>query len=1386
MGEGVFTGFISFCSVLKRERSLIALSFLFCSPILKADSCVLLLQPPLPSVGRSDVRDAGIRAEQTVALFLREWLEQEPAVRLVDESQSVALFRTLQSPAWRRKPEDNLLPLIRPCAAVDALATWRWREGVLSLTLHRQKGVSRFEFRWPSAASAPSALAGITSVLARALSVPFTNCPLGRTIPEDDGALLETVYMARRFRADWVNNSGEARLELLQPYNKRLTPWIAAAILNAAATLSSDKRNPQHPESGILMAQMALPAVLGTPFENEAHQFFRLNRFQTQILERAMLDMIRPSARDPLDTTSASSANLLADVQDEVVNALGGPRTPEQTAGAIRCLGTLRSRAALPLFEALFRSERPLWRQAVANALREFEPPAGRMELERLATDADISVSTEALYSLWKRGELKQPTVLVTRAMQRLSQTTCDSAAVEILAVEGGAEVANRLKQVLRSNRVECRQWAVRGLIRLQAMDREVIDALLCDPDARALQTVLDHLPAAVLPDVFDRLKVLANHTHGSLAEAARRRLASLAPDEPMARRRFELDVEHPYVRRRIVLELSEDSTESALKLLREACRNSDPHTRAAALQGLARREADGAAEIALDRLTDEHRWVVLYAAAVLADIARPCDAGRLRVAIRAETEPAVRRHLEIALARAEFRSPEPTLIPVHGIPTNRTVVFLCGHGEEAPRSPIHGYYQLAYKPDEAARAAHAAGKIILARANQTARHPGFVFFHDRWGDGFWLGLEEEFGDLTALDGIVVGEESMSFRPFQLWEMGWRLFCREEGIDPDRIHGDREQLTEMEKAAWWRWEQRVSIEGFNLIYEYIKTRFGVLRPGFQVCTFMPDQNGPCEFDQDWRFDIGAGYYYETNNRHRYTQIRRFKTVWPDRPVIWLVDATARSLHQPLNYQFTPGSNTVPDPGSPLLADALCAWMAGAHPGYFYARLALSKDMKPGPNASGKWVFLEDLSPRSPLLQEIVDHIFRGVEDHYRTLEGLKALKGAPDAALSHMASGTKDGVLDHLIDEKVEEDPIRKRVEKEKEAMRWGLLLERSFAWEWARLLADLPPPPSPDPVLLVGDLRAETGGLRLPNSYDALHQVNAIAGRPLGRYRFIAIANGEKEPVALSVRTNLLQWLQATPGILYVHGRLDSEDHQEKWPWASDLRFRENSYEIISTVAEPLEGESARASLVFWQGAGYRGGVVFDGGAISFASLRDHLNRLVSSRAIGWRFSGPIGVEAVSWNGVKAMVSCRRAAVEEAVLEGLDPMTGRRNPMLPRNRTGALTIESFRGQHLVVTNGWSLISEFPLEEGQWRVNVGEAVGRANGLLRVVTESRITPYGPDGEPLPLVPENRLFSWLLEREEPGFAVRETDAGVVTWIRAQGMVRMVFNGSQTEKL
>jgi len=1334
----------------------------------------ILVQPPRPRISRSDLRDPAVRAGQITALFLREWLEEEPDARLVDEEGSRAILESLQSPAIRPTPEHSLWKSVQAFSSVDAVVTWEWKPETLLLAIAQPTGTTQTNVPWPSSKATASALRSLAAALAATLALPLDRIPLGREIPEDDAELVDAVYLARRLRAEWVTNSGEAQLELLRPYLKRREPWTAAAILLAAATLSSDPRTPERPEQGVTMAQIALPTVLGTPYEPSAHGFVQANRFQRETVEAFLLEIVKTAARDPLDAAMDVQSKEER-LQDDLAVTLAGARSRAQVAGAIRGLGAMASKSALSLLPTLARAERAEWRRAVGQACAMATNLDVRAILETLSSDPDDGVAFEAAYGLWRRAE--RPSRLVPLALAVFERETTNGRAAEILACEGDSSVLPALVRAMDAPSPRLRQMAAEGLIRRNQLPADRIESLLHDPDGSVVVALLSILPNDRLPALERSLSALANHPHERRAEAARRRLAILAPNEPYARARFELAVEHPYVRRQVLASLADDSSPEAMALLEEACRNSDAHTRVWALDRLRSRDAERAHTQALRRVSDPHRWVRLQAAAVLAEHARAEDAERLRQERDGESDPAVAHYLELALARAENRPPPPAPPAAHAVPTNRTVVFLCGAGDEARRPPFRDIISSPIQVDQAAREASAKGKIFLARANRTTPHPAHPLLNARWRDRFWLGLEEEFADLSILDGIVLGEESMYFRPYQQWDAGWRLFCREAGIDPERVNGDRARLSPEEHAAWWRWEQRVSSEGFNLITDWIRLRFGVLKPGIQVCTFIPDQNGPCEFDREWKFDIGAGYDYETNNRHRYAQIRRFKTVWPDRPVIWLVDATPRGLHQPLNYQFRPLTNPVPDPGSPLLADSLCAWMAGAHPGYFYARLALGRDMKPGKGASGVWLFLEQFYPGSATLARAVGHIFKGVAERYDSLEGLKALHNSPDAGLSAAGSAEPDPLLEGLMGEG-KEDPIQRRVQREKEQLRQGLLLERHLACEWARILSDLPPPPVPDPILLVGDRRAETGALRLPNSFDLLAHVHAIAGQPLGRYRLIAIAQEQPAPVGLEARTNLLAWLRTTPGLLYIHGTLAAAEEGPPWPWVADFRTLPEGYEPLSPQARVLDGEGPRGRLLFWQAPSFQGGVLFDAGQTSTAVLREQINRLSETRGIGIRLGGPLGIEAAALNGLRAMVSCRRATEEEGELQGLDLASGRIRPRLPRNRCGAIVAEGFSGRHVAAGGGVAVVSDRPLRHVQFREEGLEV--EWEGLLRAASIQGDVELAMEGGTPPPISGDRALSWLLESDEPGLLRVRAPGRMETLVNLRGRGRAVLRG------
>ncbi len=1359
----------------------------------------VMVQPPAASLRHADLHDQAVRVSQCLSLYLYDWFGAAPDVRLVDERQAGSVLRSFNSPACVFR-DGELFSSVRAATPVDALVTWQWSEGKLVLDLHRAGGAKRLTTGWNDSAAVAKALRAVTDFLAAELAVKASTSPLARGLSGDEPQLIEDYYVIPRVRAEWVDNSGEKQVDVLRPYLKRLPgdTWAAAAIVRSGIALSTDSRTVTRPPSYITMMQLALPCLLGTAHEAVALEFVGKNKLLPEVIEKDLVAIVSKLGHDELDTVldDAPSPKAKGRAKGTAEDSAGpgaeagGSKTPGQNAGAIRCLGVLRSKAALSHFERIARANDIRLRQAVAKALGDFASPIGDELLASLAGDRDPGTAFYAAHSLRQHG--RTPKDLARLAAALLEQDPGCDEAVEVLAAEGTAAVAPRLTACLSSPRAPQRAASVRGLLRLGLLAGDGLKAALSDPDSATVRGTLASLPSDLVGSVRERLVALANHPDFALAESARQQLQAVAPADATERRLFEMSVEHPYVRRRTIAALAKDSSEPALKDLEAACANADPQTRAYALELLSQKAAERARPVAIRLLGDNHRWVRLQAAAVAAQVAGAGDTAPIKASMEHEDDEVTRLYLTDALARAEGHSLPAPRPAANILRPDKTTAFLCGHGADCVSSPIQGYYDLNYNPDAPAREAHAKGKVFLVRSNNTAKNPAQVFLNQGWRDGFWLGLNEEFGDLAALDGVVLGEESMSFRQWNEWESGWRLFCREAGIDPSRVAGDKEKLTEREKQAWWNWEQRVAIEGFNAIYDYVKLRFGKLRPGFQVCTFMPDQNGPCDFEPEWKFDIGAGYYYETNNRHRYTQIRRFKTLWPDRPVLWLCDGAPTGLHTPLNYKYPALQQPPMNPQSPAYADMICAWLAGADPGYFYAHLAIHKDMKPGPSASGAWLALENMAPDGPELKTAMSLIFQGVEGRYRNESEMKtALTGN---AAGELTSPTKpaDDLIAELDGKTGKNDPFRLQVKAEYDRMRMGLLMERKLLWDCTRLLADLPRPPQHNEILLVGDIRAQTGALRLPVTYDALDRIASLAGRDLTRYRVIAVANSEATPLNDGTMSAVTEWLRKTPGLLVVHGWLNTRADAGKsvigniegklageWPWAKDLTFADKRYQLLSKNASGVAGADA-STLVFWQGAGFQGGVVFDASDLAPDQLRDALNKVSAEKKIGAAITGSIGMEAAELTGLKAMVSCR-FALTDASLKGVDLLTGVSDPVLAKQRTGALVATEFTGTYAASLNGVSILADQPLR-GVKAVNGGLELD-CDGLIQAVCATGRVEVRWDGKTPAAIEAKNVLPWLLESTEPGSArvEREDKRGAITYLRARGKVTLtVANG------
>lgn len=1373
------------------------LSFLQ-SFILEASPIRLLVQPPGKRILSKNLTSRPVCVDQVLSLYLYDWFEQAPEVQLFDELQSASAFAEVLSPAKIARPSD-LFPELNALLGIDALVRWEWQGGKLTIRLLRASGVVQRELPWSDETSTPTVLKTVTEWLATGMKLDAKSSPIQRGLPLDNGAFLESYYLAPRLQGELMENSGITQLNQLRPFITRAgsDAWVAGALMRAGATLSTDNRAIQKPVSYIVMLQQALPEALSHESALQARRFCSLNKHLPEVVEKDLLAFILQAGNDDLDDALLGNP---ASGKENPRN--GGAAIKTRQAGALRCLGAMKSKAALGHFLRTAKAADPVLRRATAWALAQYPADINVPALDFLKNDPDPETAFYAAWALSTRGQ--KDSALAYRAAACLSANSRCEDALMVLSSEGTQENALQLRSFMSDVTGLRRALAFKGLLKLGALKPEDIQRGLADPDGAVIRSALGNLPPSAFADCRQALLALSGHPDSSIAEAARIVVHSLAPTETRALRLFELDVEHHYVRRQIVQALASENSQEALADLEAATKNKDPHIRALALRHLGRLDPDRARKHLPALLEDGHRLVRLQAAAVASQVATAAVRGPVEKALASNPEDAAALYLGEAIARSKGERPPMPRPSVNRVSAEKAMSFNCGMPSD-PQTPFEGFYLLTVPgrqstdaPQwEVLRKAQSDGRVILPRANKTAKNPAQVLLNSSWKDAFWLGLDAEFeGHWESLDGLVLGEESMYFRPFNEWDNGWRLFCREAGIDPKVINGAKERLSQAQKDAWWDWEQRIAVEGFNSIVDYIRLRYGKLRPGFQVATFMPDQNGPCAYDNLWDFDIAAGYEYGAPSRSRYAAIRRLKTTWPERPVLWLNQG---KVGVGLGLNQTQIQHNTPVPLSPELtqkavtsADSLCNWLAGGHPGLFAIYLFVHVGWKG--EDFGRWVQLEDLHLGNKSFEEALEHSFRGLGKRYQLLEETKGAK--LDSVLNKEDKISSD--LLELDAAPKKTDPYAAREAAEKKTMRNGFLLERKLIQDGVNLLSGVPFPAHSHKVLFVGtDMRSP--GFDLAADFDCIAKINQLSEKSLSGYQMIGLNGQAAAPLREQTISALVDWLRNQPSLLYVNGWVSTDNQnlaatatnwqsslQTSWPWKEDLTPVRSKRKVGNREVDVIEGYDCKApqaiilertagvpSLVFWQGSGIKGGVLFDAGKLTAAQLQPVFNRLVEEKKIGLVLSGPIGMAGIKTTQFSAYVSCSAAAAPFKV-QGKDFLSGALNPELKPERSGVLAADSLRGKFAVCENGVSVLGKAPIEQvvpipGGLRIKGG-------GLTRIGSNSGRVQVVAEGMSLPVIKKESMLDWMFDSQEPGILEIERDPSYqpTTLVRANGWI------------
>ena len=1332
------------------------------------------------------------RLGRCICLHLLERLPEVPGVAVVDEPWARDL---LFEQRCRHGKEDsqNLLADLGQWLPVDATISYRLADNDFVLSLYTAGGVKTRHFPGANRATTASVVYAAAEFLADGLSLgqDARRALTEKRVPD---AALDAVYLSRRLGTPWIYNSGEARLKVLRPFaaDAPRYPRLAAAIVDAGVQWASDGRKADSPRHCLDMVRAALPVVLGTRYEPQGYDFLRLNRFSPKDVEGDLWALVEPLtlAQDRLEDLLDAKAPAKPSRLGVALNDPARFRTPVQQAGAIRSLGVARSERLWAALRRLARLSDAAIRQAVCFAAGQYDIEKSEPLLKTLLADKDPTVAFAASYQLWRLGRIAGDDV-VSLARAAGQQPAMVRQAAEVLGAHGTASDVAILSQWAAEGDIAVRAAALGGLARLKRLPDEALLTALRSGSGAIVTAVLGHLPDVLGEDLRRQVNLLASHRHPPVAEAARRNLARFRPHEARLQTQFDLQTENLYVRLALVEKLAAAKETWAIDVLAEATRNPDPQVRAEALVRLAGRDPQRTRQALTGALSDPYRWVRIHAAAVAARVAGPELAPACRKQLEVETDRVARTYLADALALAQGQPPPASPPPVDTFDPKKTTFGNCGFGEKAASSPFGYYYLLDTQATPAAKAAMGGNRVVLARANSTAHNPVQVLFHPIWRDQWWMGLETDLADVSWLDGVVLGEESMYTSPWQLWDDHWRVFCRDAAIEPDRIDGHRQRLSSCQQLAYLDWEEERAVDGLNRMYDFIKLYYGKLRPGFLVGTFMPDQNGPFAGDRRWKFDVGGAYYYGTNNRERFSRIRRLKTLWPDRPVMWLVSGTVSTVpEQSVKYNTRVLTEPLSPPCFRAYSHSVAAWLAGADPGLFAVWLFTLPGAK-GISPAGSWLALEDIGPGSATLRRAVEYSFGGVEAAYRLQS---QTQGQPQQPGQSEPAPSSDMVNELLKDAghaagKGKADAVQQRVEAEKRRLETGFLLEQKHLYDLARVFAGLPRPTERPDVLFVAPLNAVVA--ETVPAYDILARINQLADLELNRYRLIGIVGCETAPLQERTIAAVTRWLRDVPGLLYVRGTVSmdrnlkagtADDHegplQTIWPWADDVGFQKDRYTIKSPAVSRLDGPAGPTRTVLWKKPEFKGIVLLDTAPGEPRDMRRRMEEVCSRHNVGPQFSGTAGVQNGRVGGVTGAAVASKVQ-EVTALAGMDLLTGRGNPQVGPGLAAGVVAEDYTGTYVANLNGVRVLCERPIRSVQ--ASAGGLKLNCEGLLQATAlGGTVTVRPADGATLKKIegPE-AVLRWLLASEEPGMAVLPIPDSpqTVTFVRHRGELEIL---------
>ena len=1078
---------------------------------------------------------------------------------------------------------------------------------------------------------------------------------------------------------------------------------------------------------------------------------------------------------------------------EEISATAAGPKlSPAQLEargrGAVRALAWRRDRGMFDEFKRIASVKEAASRRAVAAAIASYHergkeaPPKLAFLLEKLAQDKDPSVAVAAIESQHAFG-IENKTA-VARARQLLDAKTvtegvvglpAESQALAILARAGDASDEARIRPRLNSGKVPVRREAARALI-AKCPFAEVDFALFADPDHTVGMAALGAVPlerlakdeklvAAVTKATSDFCDLVANVASARLAESRKKHGVKVDAD------RVTLATAHPYFRRKLLYRLEGDASSRATDLLAEATENPHAQTRSLALRILSHRDAEKGRAAALGHVGDVHTWVRCRAAEVLSRLAKPEDAAPIKAQLAKERNRVAKLYFADALAKAEGRPKPPPLPSVNTILDGECRNWHCFLTEQSDKSSFNAYYtcDVPRKPTPQVKYAHDVLKKPIYPRPRPTENPLLILTDTAVMDDFWTELEREMPDdvICCVDGVVYGEESMSLDPRQAesWKTGWQIFCAEAGIDPQRVDGKKENLTENEKLAWFDWAEKTGVEGFNELYDFTHFYIGKLRPGLQVNSFcIHYAESVSRWQSMWKCDVPGTYIYSGDVRYMYSSLRWFRTVYPDRPNLWLAGGhvSGDDWNGPATWQSYFSPHPLAFRWDNTYAGNLASFLAGSETGYFSSYGIKNPDDVAGRGGNAGFCTEQIWPPSDPAVSNLEKNVHFGLNkvDRFIRDEMNKAKRANVDPNDFDDDEGTEGALTLEEVGGK--DDPAVIALNKLKDRVFWGLLYEHKFVHDTSKALVGLKRRnPKDAPVLMLASVLQHKPGLSTAiespfgcwfEDYDVQFNFEMAAKHPqFPKYRLISLGWAHQEYMNEETRQLWIRWLRETPGLLVVNDWMDSGvemaqrsadcidgDLKTPWPWHGDVEYvplkkgikgktkdEPHFYRVKNaarcTVLE--KDDRGEAQRVAWHHPEMKATVVFD-------LLRGHAHE-VTARAFMTKFFADNKVD------LKVPEVDRRLWSDEHGLrvevrgwgctktnryEGCELVTGQWNPKVSALLNAAMVTEEYTAPYVAVHGGVCLFSQTKLNILEKTAN-GFKVKPDAGLLRITTKS---------------------------------------------------------------